>query len=210
MQDDRIVFKGNKEGLNVVINLNKFKNTEEMINALVKKLSYTRRFYKGAILKITMDIKQVDDRDLRKIRDILFDEFMIRDCIYQDSEERANKLFTGVNEGRTKFLRKTIRSGQRFEYSGNLVIIGDINPGAEVYAAGNIIVLGSLKGSVHAGSNGNEKAVIAAFSLQPQIVEIAGVITRSPEDNMKPKYPELARIKNGKIIVEPYLVNKYI
>lgn len=210
MQDDRIVFKGNKEGLNVVINLNKFKNTEEMINALVKKLSYTRRFYKGAILKITMDIKQVDDRDLRKIREILFDEFMIRDCIYQDSEERANKLFTGVNEGRTKFLRKTIRSGQRFEYSGNLVIIGDINPGAEVYAAGNIIVLGSLKGSVHAGSNGNEKAVIAAFSLQPQIVEIAGVITRSPEDNMKPKYPELARIKNGKIIVEPYLVNKYI
>jgi septum site-determining protein MinC len=210
MQDDRIVFKGNKEGLNVVINLNKFKNTEEMINALVKKLSYTRRFYKGAILKITMDIKQVDERDLRKIRDILFDEFMIRDCIYQDSEERANKIFTGVNEGRTKFLRKTIRSGQRFEYSGNLVIIGDINPGAEVYAAGNIIVLGSLKGSVHAGSNGNEKAVIAAFSLQPQIVEIAGVITRSPEDNIKPKYPELARIKNGKIIVEPYLVNKYI
>ncbi len=157
-----------------------------------------------------MDIKQVDERDLRKIRDILFDEFMIRDCIYQDSEERANKIFTGVNEGRTKFLRKTIRSGQRFEYSGNLVIIGDINPGAEVYAAGNIIVLGSLKGSVHAGSNGNEKAVIAAFSLQPQIVEIAGVITRSPEDNIKPKYPELARIKNGKIIVEPYLVNKYI
>lgn len=210
MHDDRIVFKGNKEGLNVVINLNKFINTEEMINALVKKLSFTRRFYKGSILRITMDIKQVDERDLRRLKEILFDEFKIKDCIYHDSEERPNKLFTGVNEGRTKFVRKTIRSGQRFEYSGNLVIVGDINPGAEVYAAGNIIVLGAIKGAVHAGNNGNEKAFVAAFSLQPQIIEIAGIITISPEDNLKPQYPELARIKNGNIIVEPYLVNKYI
>ncbi|MEG0772348.1 septum site-determining protein MinC [Clostridium sp.] len=210
MQDNRIVFKGNKEGLNVVIDVNKFKNTEEIISSLIKKLSFTRRFYRGATVHITMDTKQMDERDLIKIKDILFDEFMIRDCIYHDSGERENKIFTGVNEGRTKFVRKTIRSGQKFEYSGNLVLVGDINPGAEVYAAGNIIVLGSIKGAVHAGSNGNEKAFVAAFSLQPQIIEIAGVITRSPEDNIRPQYPELARIKNGSIIVEPYLVNKYI
>ncbi len=210
MQDNRIVFKGNKEGLNVVIDVNKFKNTEEIISSLIKKLSFTKRFYRGATVHITMDTKQMDERDLIKIKDILFDEFMIRDCIYHDSGERENKIFTGVNEGRTKFVRKTIRSGQKFEYSGNLVLVGDINPGAEVYAAGNIIVLGSIKGAVHAGSNGNEKAFVAAFSLQPQIIEIAGVITRSPEDNIRPQYPELARIKNGSIIVEPYLVNKYI
>jgi septum site-determining protein MinC len=210
MQDNRIVFKGNKEGLNVVIDVNKFKNTEEIINSLIKKLSFTKRFYRGATVHITMDTKQMDERDLIRIKDILFDEFMIRDCIYHDSGERENKIFTGVNEGRTKFVRKTIRSGQKFEYSGNLVLVGDINPGAEVYAAGNIIVLGSIKGAVHAGSNGNEKAFIAAFSLQPQIIKIAGVISRSPEDNIRPQYPELARIKNGSIIVEPYLVNKYI
>jgi septum site-determining protein MinC len=210
MKDNGIIFKGNKEGLNVVIDANKFRNTEEIISALVKKLSFTKRFYRGATVHITIDTKQIDERDLRKIKDILFDEFMIRDCIYHDTGERENKIFTGVNEGRTKFIRKTIRSGQKFEYSGNLVLIGDINPGAEVYAAGNIVVLGSIKGAVHAGSNGNEKAFIAAFSLQPQIIEIAGVITRSPEDNIRPQYPELAKIKNGNIIVEPYLVNKYI
>jgi septum site-determining protein MinC len=210
MKDNGIIFKGNKEGLNVVIDCNKFRNTEEIISGLVKKLSFTKRFYRGATVHITMDTKQMDEKDLIRIKDILFDEFMIRDCIYHDSGERENKIFTGVNEGRTKFVRKTIRSGQKFEYSGNIVLIGDINPGAEVYASGNIIVLGSIKGAVHAGNNGNEKAFIAAFSLQPQIMEIAGVITRSPEDNIRPQYPELAKIKNGNIIVEPYLVNKYI
>ncbi|WP_017414466.1 MULTISPECIES: septum site-determining protein MinC [Clostridium] len=210
MQDNKIVFKGNKEGLNIVIDANRFKNTEEVINALVKKLSPAKRFYKGATLNITTDMKQIDERDQIRIKEILFDDFGIKDCIYQDSGERINKFFNGVSEGRTKFVRKTIRSGQRYEYSGNLVVIGDINPGAEVYAAGNIIVLGSIKGAIHAGSNGNEKAFVAGFSLQPQILQIANIITRSPEDNTRPQYPELARIKNGNIIVEPYLVNKYI
>ncbi|EQB88298.1 septum site-determining protein MinC [Clostridium punense] len=210
MQDNRIIFKGNKDGLNVVIDVNRFKNTEEIINELIKKLSVTKRFYRGATISITMDIKQIDEHDQARIKEILFDEFRIRDCIYQDSGERTSKFFNGVSEGRTKFVRKTIRSGQRFEYSGNLVLIGDINPGAEVYAAGNIIVLGSIRGAVHAGSNGNEKAFVAAFSLQPQILQIANIITRSPEDNLRPQYPELAKVKNGSIIVEPYLVNKYI
>lgn len=210
MQEERIKFKGNKDGLNIIININKFSNIDEVIEGLLKKLSYSKRFYKGAVIKITTDVKQIDDRDLRKIKDVLFDELLIRDCIFEDTQERSKKLFNGVTEGKTKFVTKTIRSGQKYEYSGNLVIIGDINPGAEVYAAGNIIVLGAIKGNVYAGNNGNEKAIIAAFTLIPQIMKIADVITRSPEDMEKPIYPELAKIKNGRIVVEPYLINKYI
>ena len=81
---------------------------------------------------------------------------------------------------------------------------------AEVYAAGNVIVLGVIKGKVSAGTNGNTKAVIAAFLLQPEILKIANVIAMSPDDVEKPSYPELAKIKDGSIIVEPYLPNKYI
>ena len=75
---------------------------------------------------------------------------------------------------------------------------------------GNVIVLGVIKGKVSAGTNGNTKAVIAAFLLQPEILKIANVIAMSPDDVEKPSYPELARIKDGSIIVEPYLPNKYI
>lgn len=209
MFEDGIIIKGNREGLNVVININKYKDFADMLEALTDKLSRGKKFYKGATLKITTDLKLINERDVRKLKDVLFDEFQIKDCILDEKTEKNSKLFTGVNEGRTKFLRRTVRSGQTVEYFGNIVVIGDVNHGAEVYAAGNIIVLGSLKGHVFAGMYGNEKAIVAAFNLQPEILQIAGIVTRSPEDTQKPEYPEVAKIRENNIIVEPYLPNKY-
>ncbi|MBU3181319.1 septum site-determining protein MinC [Clostridium psychrophilum] len=210
MITDKIIIKGNKEGLNVVINMNHFSDFDDMLESLVDKLMQGRKFYKGSTLKITTELKYINDREIRKLKEILFDEFLISDCIFQEQGDSTTKVFTGIYEGRTKFLRKTIRSGQSINYPGNVVIIGDVNPGAEIYAAGNIIVFGTLRGAVHAGTNGNEKAIIAAFKLEPQILQIGNIITRSPEDEIKPQYPEVAKIKNGNIIVEPYLDNKYI
>lgn len=210
MITDKIVIKGNKEGLNVVINMNHFSDFDDMLESLVDKLSQGKKFYKGSTLKIITELKYINEKECIKLKDILFDEFLIGDCIFQDQEDLTVKLFTGIYEGKTKFLRKTIRSGQSINYPGNIVIVGDVNPGAEIYAAGNIIVFGNLKGVVHAGTNGNEKAIIAAFKLEPQILQIGNIVTRSPEDEVKPLYPEVAKIKNGNIIVEPYLENKYI
>lgn len=210
MVTDKIIIKGNKEGLNVVINMNHFADFDDMLESLVEKLSKGKKFYKGSTLKITTELKYISERDSRKLKDILFDEFFISDCILQDAEDAAVKVFTGIYEGKTKFLRKTIRSGQSINYPGNIVIVGDVNPGAEIYAAGNVIVLGTLRGLVYAGTNGNEKAIIAAFKLEPQILQIGSIVTRSPEDGSKPPYPEVAKIRNGSIIVEPYLENKYI
>ncbi|NEU03374.1 MULTISPECIES: septum site-determining protein MinC [Clostridium] len=210
MQGDNIILKGNRDGLNVIIDINKFRSFEDMISCLIEKLSKRKNFYKGCTIKITTQIKEFTKRELNYIKDILFEKIYIKDCIFIDIEETNTKMFNGVYEGRTKYLRKSIRSGQTYEYLGNLVIIGDINPGAEVCAAGNIIVLGSIKGCVHAGCTGNEKAIIGAFYLNPQILKIANLMTISPDDGIKPTYPEIAKIKNGNIIVEPYLVNKYI
>jgi len=210
MVTDKIIIKGNKEGLNVVINMNHFSDFDDMLEALVSKLSQGKKFYKGSTLKITTELKYINEKECIRLKEILFDEFLISDCIFQDQDDLTVKLFTGIYEGKTKFLRKTIRSGQSINYPGNIVIVGDVNPGAEIYAAGNVIVLGNLRGVVHAGTNGNEKAIIAAFKLEPQILQIGDIVTRSPEDAEKPQYPEVAKIKNGNIIVEPYLENKYI
>lgn len=210
MFDDGIIIKGNKEGLNAVIKLERYGDFDDAIDALVKKLSKGKQFYKGSTLKITTNLKYITDRDKRKLENLLFEEFLIKECIYEDKDENINKVFTGVYEGRTKFIRKTIRSGQTISYVGNIVIVGDINSGAEVFAGGNIIVLGAIKGHVHAGTSGNEKAIIAAFSMEPQIMQISDILTISPDDGEKPSYPEVARIRDGSIVVEPYLVNKYI
>ncbi|MDD3223815.1 MAG: septum site-determining protein MinC [Clostridium sp.] len=209
MNEDKIILKGNKEGLNVIIDMNHFKDFDEMIEILEKKLSRGKRFYKGCTLKITTQLKFLNSRQLRELKDILFDGFLIKDCIFEDVEEKSGKVFSGIYEGRTKFIRRTVRSGQVIDYSGNVVIIGDVNPGSEIFASGNIIVLGSLRGEVHAGVTGNGKAIIAAFRLEPSVLQIAGTMTKAPDNEQNPNYPEVAKKKGENIIVEPYSPNKF-
>ena len=215
--NDGILIKGNKDGINTTINMNKFACFEDMLQVLIKKLSKGKHFYKGTTLILAMDLKAINKKEVETLKETLLTEIQLKDIVLEDIEKEADKeiqketkVFSGVNEGKTKFIRKTVRGGQSIRYQANIVIIGDINSGAEVYASGNVIVLGRIKGKVSAGTNGNSKAVIAAFLLQPEILTIANVIAMSPDDVEKPSYPELAKIKDGAIIVEPYLPNKYI
>ena len=215
--NDGILIKGNKDGINTTIQMNKFACFEDMLKMLIKKLSKGKHFYKGTTLILKIDLKTINKKELGILKEALLSEIEIKDIVLEDIEkeieqvnEKETRIFSGVYEGKTKFIRKTIRGGQSISYQGNIVIIGDINSGSEIYATGNVIVLGVIKGKVSAGTNGNTKAVIAAFLLQPELLEIANVIAMSPDDIEKPRYPELARIKDGSIIVEPYLPNKYI
>ncbi|WP_446898705.1 septum site-determining protein MinC [Clostridium sp. LBM24168] len=208
--DDGIVVKGNRDGINIIININKYKDFDEMVEALNNRLLAGKIFYEGCTLKITTDLKYINERQYRKLKDILFEEFLVKDCIFEDRKEKSSKMFSGIYEGRTKFLRRTVRSGQIINYSGNIVVIGDVNAGSEIYAGGNIIVFGALRGYAHAGFGGNSKAIVASFYLEPEMLQIANVVTRSPEDNVKPQYPEVARVRGNTIIVEPYLPNKFI
>ncbi|EKQ55098.1 MULTISPECIES: septum site-determining protein MinC [unclassified Clostridium] len=215
--NDGILIKGNKDGINTTINMNKFACFEDMLLILIKKLSKGKHFYKGTTLILRIDLKAVSKKEVEVLKETLLTEIELKDIVLEDIEkefeqvsEKEARVFSGVYEGKTKFIRKTVRGGECINYQGNIVIIGDINNGAEVYASGNVIVLGRIRGKVNAGSNGNTKAVIAAFSLQPEMLKIANIIAMSPDDIEKPSYPELAKIKDGLIIVEPYLPNKYI
>ncbi|KOA20174.1 septum site-determining protein MinC [Clostridium homopropionicum DSM 5847] len=207
---DGIIIKGNREGLVAIIDMNKFRDFEDMLEKLIEKLNVGKKFYKGATIKISTQLKEFNEKQIIILKDKLFDEFLIKGCIFEEKDEVSNKVFQGIYEGRTKFYRKTLRSGQIIRYPGNVVIIGDVNPGAEVYAGGNVIVLGNLQGNVYAGNSGNTKAIISAFRLYPQILQIANIITRSPENDEKPYYPEVAKIKDDTIIVEPYIPNKFV
>jgi septum site-determining protein MinC len=75
-----------------------------------------------------------------------------------------------IEESKTKFHKGSLRSGRKIEFDGSLVIMGDVNAGAEIIATGNIAVCGILRGLAHAGSNGNTKAVIYSPNvLAPQL-----------------------------------------
>jgi len=101
-------------------------------------------------------------------------------------------------------LRETLRSGRAIRYKGHVVIIGDVNPGAEIIAGGNVIVWGKLRGLVHAGAGGDAGAVICAMELSPTQLRIANQIAISPPDRQRKSTPEMVAIRDGQIIAEPW------
>ena len=106
----------------------------------------------------------------------------------------------------TRLIRNTLRSGQVERYlEGNMVILGDVNPGAEVTAAGDIVVVGTLRGIAHAGALGNMSAVVVALRLMPTQLRIGRFITRPPaEMHHSQNGAETARVEGEDIIVERY------
>ena len=85
-------------------------------------------------------------------------------------------------------------------------MLGDVNPGAEIVAGGDIIVWGKLRGTVHAGAMGNDSAIVCALNLAPTQLRIAQYIARSPEGRRRKPTPEVARVRNGQIVAESWEV----
>lgn len=99
-------------------------------------------------------------------------------------------------------LKETLRSGRSIYHEGHVVVIGDVNPGAEIVAAGDVIVWGRLRGLVHAGALGDETAVICALELNPTQLRIADQIAISPDEKRGRPIPEQVAIRNGQIVAE--------
>ena len=102
----------------------------------------------------------------------------------------------------TKFHRGSLRSGQKMETEGSLVIIGDVNSGAEVIASDNIIVLGALRGLAHAGAKGNKQAIIAAGLLDAVQIRIADVVKEIEREEEPMHKQAYVSIEDDKIIIE--------
>jgi septum site-determining protein MinC len=101
-------------------------------------------------------------------------------------------------------VQRTLRSGQSIKYPGHVILVGDVNPGAEIIAGGHIIVWGKMRGLAHAGALGDEDALICAIELTPAQLRIAGYIGRPPEGRRRKLLPETARVSEGAIVVEPW------
>ena len=82
------------------------------------------------------------------------------------------------------------------------MVYGDINPGAEVVATGDVVVWGRLRGNVHAGSKGDESSVVCALDMAPMQLRIANLVVTSPADNGDRPQPEVALVRDGNILVE--------
>jgi septum site-determining protein MinC len=101
-------------------------------------------------------------------------------------------------------IRRTLRSGRTVHSGGHVVVYGDVNPGAEIIAAGDVLVWGRLRGNVHAGAEGDEAAVVCALDMTPTQLRIAGYIVTSPPEKRRKPRPEVALVRDGQIVVEAW------
>lgn len=107
---------------------------------------------------------------------------------------------------RTLSLHRTLRSGASVRFDGDVFVFGDVNPGAQIIASGNVVVLGTLKGLAHAGATGDEESFVFAFDLRPTQIRIGRKIAIPPEEDSRPDEPELARLVDEQIVIDPYRV----
>jgi septum site-determining protein MinC len=179
-------------------------------------------FHGGRVILELLETQDLDKTTFTQLRDVLEEHEMQLWAVVGGNVEtqrliREQGLRTRLPDNEAErepdpqsnalFIKKTIRSGQRINAPGHVTVLGDINPGGEIIAVGNIVVWGHVRGIVHAGALGDRDAMICALALEPAQLRIADLITRSPEDEQShPAQPETARIQDDVIIVEPWSV----
>ena len=104
-------------------------------------------------------------------------------------------LTTGEN---AVLVQRTLRSGYKLSSKGHVIVIGDVNPGAEIIASGSVVIWGKLRGVVHAGAEGDEHAIVCALDLAPTQLRIADKIAIPPQRKGKSQ-PEIAHIQDNQV-----------
>lgn len=125
--------------------------------------------------------------------------------LFPEKQTQMHKQYENAVEKNTLVIQSTVRNGQRIEYDGDITLFGDVNIGAELVATGNITVLGVLRGKVHAGSAGDEKAIIVALQLLAQQLRISEYIAIAPKIQKKMPFPEKAVVQGSSIVLLPVL-----
>lgn len=207
--NDLICFKGYRDGVTLILN-----DTEpdfgEILKQLKMKMSHLN-FFRGAVVNI--DIGQRDalsPEQLDSLEEILSTKNIhIKNVVPNGEKPDVVKSSTVQTVQHVKtdtlMISRTIRSGQSLSHPGSIVLIGDVNPGGEVFAKGNVIVWGTLAGLVHAGNCGDEKAFIIALQLIPTQLRIAQHIACAPEQALDtPRRAEIAYLQNNRIVIEDY------
>jgi septum site-determining protein MinC len=133
-------------------------------------------------------------------------EPVVTEAIVTEQAPIAPKLDPSGGGRRSLTVHRTLRSGASVRFDGDVVLFGDVNPGAQIVASGNIVVMGALKGMAHAGATGDEEAFILGFELRPTQLRIGRRIAIPPERGPEGKAheAEMASVVDGQIVIEPY------
>jgi len=214
--------KGIREGLLISLGEGPW---EDLQQTLLDHLDQQGDFLRGARLALDVGNQELKAVDLGKLRQEISEREISLWALLSNSpitEQTAQtfglatRLTTQKSEVSTVLndmvsndgdeavlIRRTLRSGFSLQFPGHVVVIGDVNPGAEIIAGGNIVIWGRLKGTVHAGAEGDPHAVVCALDLSPTQLRIADKIALTPKRRGKPS-PEIASVLNDQVVAEQW------
>ena len=208
----RSCVKINGEKERIIIKLKEEGTQEQIIESLKKKLTELKKLYKEANTPIFITGKILKNSEMLEIKNLINSKIDVK--VEFDSPKTLGlhgikKSFNKeIESSETKFFRGSIRSGQRIEYEGSIVFLGDVNGGAEIIAGDNVVVVGVLRGLAHAGAKGNKKAIIAAASIECKQIRIANIIKEMEEEKDEegnviiPTRKTYASVEGEEIILE--------
>jgi len=219
-----IQIKGLRDGLLVTLNDAPW---DEQLFVLISRVDAQLSFFQGARLALDVSSQVLHVNELVELRDKLSERGINLWAVISESptteqtsqllglatriskprpQESRNFAVDDLGEGTALFIERTLRSGTRIEFAGHVVVLGDVNPGAEVVAEGNIIIWGRLRGAAHAGAKDSREAVVCALDFSPMQLRIAEEVSSAITSQEQP-IPRFARIdENGKLLVENWSV----
>ncbi|TDQ37963.1 septum site-determining protein MinC [Aureibacillus halotolerans] len=188
-----VTIKGTKDGL--TLHLNDQCSYQELLDELQDKLSNTPVEMDTSLLvdvKLKTSMRYLSEEQEEELKELVRREKNLVVTAIESDVMTKKQALKWQEQQSIERLRQMVRSGQVVEVPGDLLLVGDVNPGGTVRAGGSIYVMGALKGTAIAGAEGDNKAVICASVMQPMQLRIADVISRAPDERSEGRGMECA------------------
>lgn len=219
---DTLMVKGRRDSLLIIVDPDA--SMEQVRGDLLARLEGTPAFFSGARLILDVGTRPLTTDDLEQLLAVLtryevtLTTLLTTDAATRQSAQdrglatslrvprpvRRVHAGSGEQDATCMVVKRTLRSGQVIRHAGHVIVVGDVNPGAEVLAEGDVFIWGRLRGVVHAGATGDREALVCALDLAPSQLRIADLVARTPEERPSPVRPEIARVEEGNIVVETW------
>lgn len=223
-----VTFKGKENGLE--IHMDEKTTYPVLREELMERLKRNQGFFKDAETKVIIRGKKLSAAQQNELKRVFAMDYGIRNVMYGDEADMAMReaelkiekpkaanrpaakdeyadevelVSNAYFDAQSIFINNTVRSGQRIECEGDVVVIGDVNPGGEVIAGGSIAVFGRLRGLAHAGCSGRRDVCIAALNMCPKQLRLSGRVVTFPEEREEVNDAEVAELKDGKVVIRP-------
>ena len=192
---------------NIVIKVNEEYSQEDIVYTLRKKIPDLKKLYQGEHTPIVITGKVLKNKEIDEIQELIKKYLDVQIKFDSPRTLGLHGIVKTYNKeiaiSETKFHRGAVRSGQKLEFEGSIVIMGDVNDGAEVIAGDNIVILGALRGLAHAGAKGNVNAIIAASSIDEPQLRIANIIKeREKEEIQEDKKTYACLDEKGNLVMQ--------